>query len=508
FKGWHLDTGKPVLPQDWGLAKVLFQGRREFAEELEIEASDKARKIILYHAVPFLDNDGNRLGAVAVNIDITQRRAMEDRLRYLADLVESSQDSIIGLSMEGMITSWNEGAEQLYGYKREEVLGEHIRILDPSPAKNEMQTLLEEVDEGQQVVARETVRVRKDGRKIWVSFTISPIYDAQGHLTGASVIARDITERKRAEEERALLAVIVETSTDAIISTDLNWNITSWNKAAELLYGYQADEAMRSDFIGKKLVPPEREEELQCLREKLLQGERPPPFDTIRLNKNGKPIDVSLSCAPIRDRQNRIRGIAYISRDITERKRMEEQLHHDAFHDRLTGLANRTLFIDRLNHVIERAHRYGDYYAVFVLDIDNFKLINDTMGHLVGDQLLQGFSSRVQEVLRPVDTLARFGGDEFTLILEEVGNPDIVTHIAERIQDTLKTPFILDKQEVRIGSSVGITMGDRHYSHPDEVLRDADLALYEAKRRGKSQYVIFDTHMRHEKAARQHLEKE
>lgn len=508
FKGWHLDTGQPILPQEWGLAKVLLQGSQEFAEEIEIEATDGSRKTILYHAVPFHDNRGNIMGAVAVNIDLSQRRAMEDKLRHLAELVESSQDSIIGLSMEGRITSWNEGAERLYGYSQEEVLGKHIRILEPSPNQDEMEKLLEQIHKGQQIEPQETIRIRKDGRKIWVSFTISPLYDTRGQLSGASVIARDITERKRADEERALLAVIVETSTDAIVSTDLDWHVTSWNKAAEQLFGYRAEEALGSDIIARQLVPPEREEELQALREKLMRGERPPPFDTVRRTKDGKTVDVSLSCAPILDKHKRISGIAYISRDITERKRMEEQLHHDAFHDRLTGLPNRTLFIDRLKHVIDRAHRFDEYYAVFVLDIDNFKLINDTMGHLVGDQLLQGFSKRVLEVLRPVDTLARFGGDEFTLILEEVGNQDIVIHIAERIQDTLKTPFILDKQEIRIGSSVGITMGDRHYNHPDEVLRDADLALYEAKRRGKSQYVVFDARMRHEKAVRQHLNNE
>lgn len=507
FKGWHRDSKEPILPQEWGLAKVLFQGSQEFAEEIEIEVDD-TRKTILYHAVPFFDSNGQILGAVAVNIDISQRRALEDKLRFLAELVESSRDSIISLSLDGLITSWNEGAEHLYGYKKDEVLGVHSSILAPSPAKNEVQKLLNRMRQGQQIAPQEALRVRKDSRKIWVAYTLSPIYDTQGQTTGASVIARDITERRRAEEERALLAVIVETSTDAIISTDLEWNITSWNKAAEQLYGYRIAEAIGSDFIVKKLVPPDREDELHSLRKKLLQGEQPPPFDTIRRTKDGKLIDVSLSCAPIRDKQNRISGIAYISRDITERKRMEEQLQHDVFHDRLTGLANRTLFIDRLKHVIERAHRYGEYYAVFVLDIDNFKLINDTMGHLVGDLLLQGFSRRVEKVLRPVDTLARFGGDEFTLILEEVGNQDIVIHIAERIQATLKTPFQLENQEIRIGSSVGITMGDRHYNQPDEVLRDADLALYEAKRRGKSQYVVFDARMRHEKAARQHLENE
>lgn len=506
FKGWHVDSGLPVKPQEWGLAKVLKEGFPEFAEEIEIETAQGTRKTIIYHAVSFRDAQGKVFGAVAVNIDITQRREMENRLRYLADLVASSHDSIIGLSLDGTITSWNEGAEHLYGYKKEEVLGQHINILESSLTKDEMQTLLKHIRQGIHIDTQETLRKRKDGRNIWVSFTLSPILDPHGVPTGASIISRDITERKRAEKERALLAVIVETSTDAIISFDLDWRATSWNKGAERLYGYTAEEALGTDVAAKRVVPEDRKEELETLRERLLRGQLPPSFDTVRRTKSGKLIDVSLSYAPIRDEHGHITGIAAIARDITERKRMEEQLQHDAFHDRLTGLANRTLFIDRLNHVIERANRFQENYAVFVLDIDNFKLINDTLGHLAGDALLKGFSQRVQEVLRPVDTLARFGGDEFTLLLEEVSDQDIVIHIAERIQETLKTPFQLDKQEIRVGSSVGIAMGDRHYHNPDEVLRDADLALYEAKRRGKSQYVIFDAHMRHKKAARKHLE--
>lgn len=195
-------------------------------------------------------------------------------------------------------------------------------------------------------------------------------------------------------------------------------------------------------------------------------------------------------------------------RDVTERKQMEQQLHRSAFYDKLTGTANRALFIDRLKHVIERSHRYGESYAVLIMDMDNFKSVNDSYGHLIGDKLLAAFAQRVQQQLRPVDTCARFGGDEFILLIEEAGGAEEVQYVAERIQKALNLPFVFDGHELRIGSSMGIAMGDKRYSTTQQILRDADMALYEAKRQGKGRYLIFDEKMRTEQLTRTAVEVE
>ncbi|MAL98223.1 MAG: hypothetical protein CL583_07195 [Alteromonadaceae bacterium] len=189
-------------------------------------------------------------------------------------------------------------------------------------------------------------------------------------------------------------------------------------------------------------------------------------------------------------------------RDVTERKQLEQELHRSAFYDKLTGTANRSLFLDRLKHVIDRSQRYGESYAAMIMDMDNFKTVNDSYGHLTGDKLLAAFAQRVQQQLRPVDTCARFGGDEFIVLLEEAASREDVGYIAERIQAAVELPFVFDGLELRVGSSMGITMGDSRYKTTHEVLRDADMALYEAKNQGKNRSIFFDQRMRTEQMTR------
>jgi diguanylate cyclase (GGDEF)-like protein len=182
--------------------------------------------------------------------------------------------------------------------------------------------------------------------------------------------------------------------------------------------------------------------------------------------------------------------------NITKRKQAEAQLLHDAFHDRLTGLANRALFLDRLNHAIERSHRHSsELFAVLFLDLDRFKLINDSLGHGIGDQLLVAIARRLETCLRTVDTVARLGGDEFVLLLEALDSFDDVAQVAERIQAELSVPFNLSGREVYTTVSMGIAFSTLKYTRAEELLRDADTAMYRAKAQGKACYKIFDGSM-------------
>jgi diguanylate cyclase (GGDEF)-like protein/PAS domain S-box-containing protein len=184
--------------------------------------------------------------------------------------------------------------------------------------------------------------------------------------------------------------------------------------------------------------------------------------------------------------------------DITGRKRLEHQLHHSAFHDVLTGQPNRALFMDRLAHVIARTERHGEGFALLMLDIDNFKLVNDGFGHLAGDRLLVEFAGAVRRYLRPEDTLARLGGDEFCILIEEIGSREDVLQVVRRIQRLLAEQSIfVQGQEIRTSVSIGIAFERRGHRKPETALQDADVALYEAKRRGKNGYVIFDEAMRY-----------
>lgn len=182
--------------------------------------------------------------------------------------------------------------------------------------------------------------------------------------------------------------------------------------------------------------------------------------------------------------------------DITGRKVAEERLVYDAFHDVLTGLPNRALFMDRLTHTIKRTTRNNkNLFAVIFINMDRFKIINDSLGHMIGDQLLIAVSQRLEECLRPGDTVARLGGDEFAILLEDIKEDGNATHLIERIQKKLSLPFNLNGQEVFITVSIGVTLSDIGYNQPEDLLRDADIAMYHAKANGKARYEVFNAGM-------------
>jgi diguanylate cyclase (GGDEF)-like protein len=195
--------------------------------------------------------------------------------------------------------------------------------------------------------------------------------------------------------------------------------------------------------------------------------------------------------------------------DITERKRAESRLRHSALHDPLTGLANRVLLVDRISHAIAARRRPGlNPFALLYFDLDRFKEINDTLGHLVGDKVLVGIGRRLREFLRPGDTVARVGGDEFAVLLGEVAGVENAAQVAERILSTLEKPLSIDGRHVSTGASIGVALGNGAYDSADNLLRDADLAMYRAKSAGRGGYQVFDQHMHRSTAALLRMESE
>ncbi|MFP5257613.1 MAG: putative bifunctional diguanylate cyclase/phosphodiesterase, partial [Acidobacteriota bacterium] len=190
-------------------------------------------------------------------------------------------------------------------------------------------------------------------------------------------------------------------------------------------------------------------------------------------------------------------GLLVTLADISRQKQLEEHILHDAFHDTLTGLFNRALFINRLDQAIKRLkHNPDTLYAVLYLDMDRFKLVNKTFGHVTGDRLLMVIANRLQKLLRDLDTLARFGGDEFAILLEGISGLDEASAMAESVLRQLAQPFRLKKQEIFVTCSIGVVLGSAAYEHPDQVLRDADNAMYSSKEHGGDHYTVFDAGMR------------
>jgi diguanylate cyclase (GGDEF)-like protein len=221
-------------------------------------------------------------------------------------------------------------------------------------------------------------------------------------------------------------------------------------------------------------------------------------FECKFIDKNRDLKSILFSLAPIPGTNKSVASIV----DISDLKEAEKQIYHQAFHDTLTNLPNRALFMEHLSMAMKRARRRDDYnFAVLSMDIDRFKLINDSLGHNLGDKLLVAFANKLKKSLRNVDTLARFGGDEFAVLLEDVENKDFAVNVTERILQTLREPFILDGNEIFTSTSCGIVLNTRGYKQPEYIIRDADTAMYHAKEKGKARFTVFDPRL-HEKATK------
>jgi len=247
----------------------------------------------------------------------------EDRAAWAAAIVDSSDDAIVSKTLDGIITSWNRAAERIFGWTAAEAVGRPISIVIPPEGLSEEEDVLARLRQGEKLEHFETVRMRKDGSRFEVSLTVSPIRNVRGEIIGASKIARDITERRRADEARARLAAIVDSSDDAIVSKTLDGVVTSWNRAAEAMFGWKAAEA-----VGQRItliIPRERWPEEDDVLARIVKGETLDHFDTVRVRKGGERIDVSLTVSPLRDSRGRVIGASKIARDVSERKRADAE---------------------------------------------------------------------------------------------------------------------------------------------------------------------------------------
>lgn len=289
--------------------------------------------------------------------------------------------------------------------------------------------------------------------------------------------AQDVTERKVAEQDHQRLAAFPKENPNPILECDFDGRISYINPSAENII-----ENMKIELSA--FLPPNHNEIVK----------------NILLSRGGHyNTDVDVHDRIFTwtyNKVSRVEKIHLYGFDITEQKRIEDRLVHDALYDGLTGLPNRVLFIDRLKNAVNRNKRNQNYlFAVLFLDLDRFKIINDSLGHLFGDKLLIGISNRLKTILRPGDTVARLGGDEFTILLEDIKDVNDPANVANRIKKELSEPFIINEHEIFTTVSIGIAMSSTGYINPEDLLRNADMAMYKAKAMGKSRYELFSEYM-------------
>ncbi len=304
-------------------------------------------------------------------------------------------------------------------------------------------------------------------------------------------------EALRASEERFRSAFDNATIGMAVVSLQGRW--LQVNRSLCDIVGYEEAELLESDV--QRVT---HRDDLVALDEQMTRfsaGSVPSHQTEVRYcHKSGKEVWAHLGMSLVRDGEARPLHLIFQIQDITDRKRAEEQLLHDAFHDALTGLPNRALFMDHVKMAIQRSRRSGDrLFAALFLDLDRFKIINDSLGHMVGDQLLVGIAHRLEACLRPGDTVARLGGDEFTILLEDLAGTEDAIDVARRVQEAVTQPFNIGGHEVFTTASIGIALSTAGYERAEDLLRDADTAMYRAKMEGKKRHVVFDKAM-HDRA--------
>jgi diguanylate cyclase (GGDEF)-like protein/PAS domain S-box-containing protein len=682
------------------------------------------------------DRSGSALRMMGICEEISERKRAQHSGQMLSAFLDSSDDVIISRNLDGAILSWNRGAQRSLGYTAEEVIGRNIRVLVPAERIDEIARISDVVRSGGTVSNLDTVRCHKSGRDVHLSVAAAPLRDAEGKVVGVASIGRDISERIRVDAERSLLAAVVDSSHDAIVSLALDCTIRSWNRSAETMFGYSAAEAVGRHY--RMLLTSESLEHFRARRPRLQRGEAITPFETLIRRKDGGFVLVSVAAAALREADGEIAGIAAVLRnigshkrlelllartqaigqvggweldcrtlrlfwtsetyrihsldteqpapslaqslnfytsearpqirtavqraielgeafdlelpllsangrtvwvrtigeaqrengnvtrvygtlqdvtarrqaeealrrserqldaildhaaegivvlstggtierinrkaqrmfgystaesigmdfrqlavqlgydatrnqeppeawtrrllgshremtgrrqdgslfplevalseiemnpgphkltavvrDITERKSWESRIYSLAYSDSLTGLPNRLLLRDRLEHAIAAAQRNRTLVAVLFLDLDRFKAINDSYGHHAGDQMLRDIGERTRGCVREIDTVSRLGGDEFVVVLPELRDAVDAGAVARKILSAVAQPYRIESQDVAVTPTLGISLYPQDGNDAETLLRNADTAMYQAKEGGKNRFEYF-----------------
>lgn len=352
--------------------------------------------------------------------------------------------------------------------------------------------------------------IRPDSSICWVRVRAFPVRDVMGKVNRFVGIAEDITKRREAEEalrkSEEQFRLTFEMAPIGMAISTLEGKFQKVNQALCDALGYSPAELLELSFV--EISCPEDWEIHRNLEQKLLQGaETNFQIEKRLIAKNGRIVDALLKVLLVYDASDRPLHFNNQIVDITDRKSMEQQLVHDALHDALTGLPNRALFMDRLEQQLKKSQSKTNHlFAVLFLDLDRFKVVNDSVGHLVGDKLLIEIGRRLEKSIAPTDTVARLGGDEFTILLENISSKSEAILVAESIYQTLTFPFYIDGYELFSTASIGIALSSQGYEKPEDILRDADLTMYSAKEQGKARYEVFDCSMRDRALQRLELE--
>jgi diguanylate cyclase (GGDEF)-like protein/PAS domain S-box-containing protein len=486
--------------QNW-----FINGQSIPADELELMHKDGSR-VAIYSSHIMLQNTEGEPEIYCVDIDLRDRKQAQLELHYQKELLQTIFDHLplmIGLySDDGEILMINRELERVIGWTKEEYKTvDVLKACYPNPEDYKLAT--NHIINADRTWNDSKCRVR-DGRIIDTSWAQVGLSD--GRIIG---IGQDITDRKQAEialkDSEGRYRLLAENINDLVCLHHPDGQYTYVSLSSETLLGYRYDEMIGQDPYTF-FHPDDRDRIRQEAHEKVVAC-KPTPITYRMRQKSGNYIWFETLTKPIRDVTGQVIQLQTTSRDVTDRVQVQTQLKYDSLHDTLTGLANRELLTERLELAIHRAKRLENYhFSVLFLDLDRFKVINDSLGHLAGDKLLIAIAQKLQITFREIDLVARLGGDEFVILLEEVKDIQEAIHATERIFTELQIPITIEERDVYTNVSIGVVLGTKDYDRASDLLRDADIAMYRAKSSGKARYEIFDAEMHRQALKRMHLE--
>ena len=474
---------------------------REF--EIVLRRRDGTLRHVIDSCTALRDPDSDDVLFHGVLVDLTDRKqaelAREESEANFRALIEQSAEAIYVIQDNGFVLV-NPAWEKMFGYAISEVCNRRFNMIDVVAPESHaiVEERIKRLEAGEILPPRFELRgLAKDGRVIDLVCNVANIVWRGRPATQG--IYHDVTDIKKSTEHLgrtlSLLSTTLESTADGILVVDDQGRVETCNRKFLEMWRLPEDVVTGSDHERLLAYMTEQlrdsEATLKHVRE-LEKNAETESYDEIEF-RDGRVFE--RYSIPQR-LEGKVIGRVWSFRDVSARKMAEMRLVHDAFHDALTNLPNRSLFTDLLARSINRAKRRDDYaFALLFLDVDRFKVVNDSLGHLIGDQLLIAVARRLERCVRPGDTVARLGGDEFTVLLDDITDVSDATRIADRIQRELNLPFNLSGQEVFTSASIGIALSRSGYERPDDLLRDADIAMYRAKALGKARYEVFDAEM-------------
>lgn len=512
--------GRQIHPHDqsrvWNQIQRAVQRQRPFECEYRIVTRSGQTNWVWVRGQGIFDEAGELHHLEGFVTDISDRKQtelalQESELRY-RQVVEAQTDFILRSLPDTTITFANDALCQALGFAPSEVVGKKwSELADPDDLEQNAFAQLARLTPKNPRCFVENRDTRAGGQIGWTQWLNEGVFDDIGQLVEIQSVGRDITHLKQIEqalrtsEER--LRLVTENMSDLVCLHHLDGHFTYATPSSQALLGYAPAELLGRDLYDL-IHPDDCEAVRREIHTPVLEGKSSRGVYRIR-HKTAGHLWLETLAQPVLDAQGRVSQVQMTSRNVSDRIKAEQQLKHDALHDSLTTLPNRNRLMHRLDQAMQRLRDHpGFQFAVLFLDLDNFKVVNDSLGHLVGDELLIAVACQLRQFIRETDLAARLGGDEFVILVEEIDGIQEAILIAERILAAMRQPFVVADREVVMSTSIGIVAGSDRYQHAVDLLRDADLAMYRAKHGGRAQYALFDPSMHFRATQRLHLEQD